>query len=399
MLFCIWSLWRLWRRRSLDLSPHSHRRMAAHRRSFSLLPSDHQHYWLSKLQYRAKHSASMPALMVAASSSAAGAAAARRSRAIASAVVIAAGTTTGGSCYYGGCRSAQSQAAVVGGKNNAGAAAAASATASVISGRWAWRHDNISDTTTAADNKGTRCRATTPAPTAATSLAHAGAGVSGGDSPPDTPARRPLVVGLAGCTASGKSTLCEAIVARQGGAHEVAVVTLDEFWAKKEDIPLLPKEWLAAHPTMAKLKIHDTNVPAAIDWVAAEARVREVIATATVAGTPMVIIEGFLLFSQPALVALLDKAVYLTVADSDKQTLMMRKFTRDHLGKKSYQARGVSMQEYAVYFEECVIDRFEAHGKARPVGTVDLPCMMPTIKQVAKLAQLIELPLPRRKHK
>jgi hypothetical protein len=140
-------------------------------------------------------------------------------------------------------------------------------------------------------------------------------------------------------------------------------------------------------------------VPAAIDWVAAEARVREVIATATVAGTPMVIIEGFLLFSQPALVALLDKAVYLTVADSDKQTLMMRKFTRDHLGKKSYQARGVSMQEYAVYFEECVIDRFEAHGKARPVGTVDLPCMMPTIKQVAKLAQLIELPLPRRKHK
>jgi hypothetical protein len=142
--------------------------------------------------------------------------------------------------------------------------------------------------------------------------------------------KRPLIVGLAGCTASGKSTLCDAIVARQGGTAAVAVVTLDDFWWKDESrLPRLSDEWLAANPNMARLKQHDTNVPAAVDWAAAEAHVRAAIAEATAAGVQVLIVEGFLLFSQPQLVALLDRGVYLTVDDSEKPTLMMRKFQRN----------------------------------------------------------------------
>ena len=136
--------------------------------------------------------------------------------------------------------------------------------------------------------------------------------------------------GAQGCTASGKSTLCDAIVARQGGIAAVAVVTLDDFWWKDESrLPRLSDEWLAANPNMARLKQHDTNVPAAVDWAAAEAHVRAAIAEATAAGVQVLIVEGFLLFSQPQLVALLDRGVYLTVDDSEKPTLMMRKFQRN----------------------------------------------------------------------
>ena len=205
--------------------------------------------------------------------------------------------------------------------------------------------------------------------------------------------RRPLVVGLAGCTASGKSTLCDAIVARQGGVGAVGVVTLDDFWLPLDRMPSLPAAWLRANPTMAKLKAHDTNIPAAMDWVAAERHVVEAIEAATTSGEPgMLLVEGFLLFSQPQLLAQMDRLVYLTVNDAEKEILMMRKFERAHLGKPSYEDRGVTVEEYRRYWDECVIDRFLRWGATRPAGTVEVPCTLPTAEQVATLAR--ELPLP-----
>ena len=208
--------------------------------------------------------------------------------------------------------------------------------------------------------------------------------------------RRPLVVGLAGCTASGKSTLCDAIVARQGSSAAVGVVTLDEFWLPLDRVPKLPMAWLRANTTMAKLKAHDTNIPAAMDWEAAEARVVAAIQAATEAATDVLFVEGFLLFSQPQLLARLDRLVYLTVDDAEGEVLMMRKWGRAHLGKPSYEDRGVTVEEYRRYWEECVIGRFQKWGASRPAGTVEVPCMMPTAEQVEILARELPLPDPRR---
>jgi hypothetical protein len=63
-------------------------------------------------------------------------------------------------------------------------------------------------------------------------------------------------------------------------------------------------------------------------------------------------------------------------------------------GKPSYEARGISIEEYTRYWDECVIDRFVKFGTERPADTIDLPCMMPTAEQVERLAAELPLPLP-----
>ena len=214
----------------------------------------------------------------------------------------------------------------------------------------------------------------------------------GGEHGSATRTPRPLVVGLAGCTASGKSTLCDAIVQRQAPGS-VAIVTLDDFWLEENRLPMLPEDWLVRNPSMARLKKHDTNVPESVNWPAAEEHIRNAIASANSAGTRIVLIEGFLLFSQPQLIAMLDRAIYLTVDDSEKHVLMMRKYRRTgHFGKPSYESRGISVEEYTRYWNECVIDRFHKYDTRRPPGTIDLSCTMSTAEQVQQL--VIQLPLP-----
>ena len=170
---------------------------------------------------------------------------------------------------------------------------------------------------------------------------------------------------------------------------------------------------------MARLKWVDTNVPAAIDWTAATAHVRQRLAEAAAARCPLVLVEGFLLFACPQIVALLDHAVYLSLpADAaGREEIMMRKYTRAHLGKKSYQERGITVDQYRRYvsltqprpvttlpsssdaadrccqqWNECVIDRFEKHGEqGRPEGTVEVPCTEETAAQVERLVGLLPI--------
>ena len=189
---------------------------------------------------------------------------------------------------------------------------------------------------------------------------------------------------------------------------------------------------------MARLKWVDTNVPAAIDWPAATAHVRQRLAEAAAARCPLVLVEGFLLFACAPIVALLDHAVYLSLpADAaGREEIMMRKYTRAHLGKKSYQERGITVDQYRRYvsltqprpvtlyhiicaslrpllpnspvttlpsssdaadrccqqWNECVIERFEKHGeRGRPEGTVEVPCTEETAAQVERLVGLLPI--------
>ena len=96
---------------------------------------------------------------------------------------------------------------------------------------------------------------------------------------------------------------------------------------------------------------------------------------------------------------------------------MMRKYTRAHLGKKSYQERGITVDQYRRYvsltqprpvttlpsssdaaavaaqqWNECVIERFEKHGEqGRPEGTVEVPCTEETTAQVERLVGLLPI--------
>ena len=63
---------------------------------------------------------------------------------------------------------------------------------------------------------------------------------------------QPTVVGVAGCTASGKSTLCDAIVERCGGEGRAIVVSVDDFFLP-DDHPQMPRLPDDCAPTWSRL--------------------------------------------------------------------------------------------------------------------------------------------------
>ena len=68
------------------------------------------------------------------------------------------------------------------------------------------------------------------------------------------------------------------------------------------------------------------------------------------------------------------------------ETLWRRKFKRSHLGKASYESRGVTPAEYAVYWDSYVWPRWMEHGEARiPGGTLRIDCLLPVEDQVTQL--------------
>ena len=125
----------------------------------------------------------------------------------------------------------------------------------------------------------------------------------------------------------------------------------------------------------------DFNVPSAVDWSALE---NELI-SAREQRNGLVIVEGALLLSShPGAVRILDlcdHTVVLTADGQDRhamQNLWQRKWQRAHLGKASYSERGVTAEEYEVYWSHYVWPRWVEYGEKHiPEDALQLDCLQP----------------------
>ncbi len=192
------------------------------------------------------------------------------------------------------------------------------------------------------------------------------------------------VVGLVGCSASGKSTLC-AELPRDAAA---AVVAADDFYKPRDACPRFDLaadiRWPGGVPDAFRERGNaDLNHPDSVDWAAcADAVDASVEAVVDAGGGGVVIVEGLLLLGAGA-ERVRDRCAQLVLLDdgyddpAKQEVLWRRKWTRSgHLGKTSYQQRGVTADEYEAYWgyvaarwKEHGLDRVEAAG--RPIHRVD----------------------------
>jgi uridine kinase len=143
---------------------------------------------------------------------------------------------------------------------------------------------------------------------------------------------RPLVVGVAGGSGAGKTTVVQAIV-EAVGANQVALLPEDSYYREYRHLPeaqrvavnwdhpdAIEVELLLAH-TKSLAAGHGVDRP--VYDFAAYARAAE---TARVESRPIIIVEGILIFVDEALRRLFDVKVYV---DTDADLRFIRRLHRD----------------------------------------------------------------------
>jgi uridine kinase len=167
----------------------------------------------------------------------------------------------------------------------------------------------------------------------------------------DAPGRHPFILGVAGGTGSGKTTVARAILDAVG-QHRIALIEQDSYYRDiewRDDAQLLQhnfdhpsaldNELLVAH--LAALKAgHAAEVPI-YDFV----RHRRTRRTRRVPPLPVILLEGILIFVEPSLRELLDFKIYV---DTDADLRLIRRLGRD------LSERGRSVQDVLRQYMETV---------------------------------------------
>lgn len=142
----------------------------------------------------------------------------------------------------------------------------------------------------------------------------------------------PVIIGLAGGTGSGKTTVTRAIVSRVG-EHRIAVLPHDAYYRDLDEMPVSVRDNLNFdHPDsldtdllvrhLQELKAgHSIELPVYDFTINARSA-----QTIPVNPQPVILVEGILIFVEPALRALFDMKIYV---DTDADLRVLRRLERD----------------------------------------------------------------------
>lgn len=144
--------------------------------------------------------------------------------------------------------------------------------------------------------------------------------------------RKPLLIGIAGGTGSGKSTVARN-VAQALGSGDVAFIEMDAYYRDLGTMPMDERRRRNYdHPDAFDLDLLVANLAQLADGQAIEAPVYDFAAharaphTRRVAPAPVIVVDGILLFVDERLRALLDVKVFV---DADADVRLGRRIRRD----------------------------------------------------------------------
>lgn len=141
-----------------------------------------------------------------------------------------------------------------------------------------------------------------------------------------------IIIGIAGGTASGKTTLADVLVSQSGSEHAV-IVRLDNYYRNQPDLSLKKRAALNYdHPNafdvpliikhLKDLKLGRPIEQPTYDFVN-HLRAK---ATVKTSSAPVIIVEGILTFAIPLLLKLLDFKIYV---DTPSDIRVLRRVRRD----------------------------------------------------------------------
>lgn len=142
----------------------------------------------------------------------------------------------------------------------------------------------------------------------------------------------PLVIGIAGGSGSGKTTIASLIVERIGADH-IALIAHDAYY---KDLSALEPEERARvnfdHPDSLDTELFIEHLKLLKQGIAVDIPVYDFKThtrapyTVHVEPKPVILVEGILIFAEPALRALLDIKIYV---DTDADIRFIRRLQRD----------------------------------------------------------------------
>lgn len=140
-----------------------------------------------------------------------------------------------------------------------------------------------------------------------------------------------LVIGIAGGTGSGKTTLMRALTERFG--ENIAVISHDNYYKAHDDMPMEERAKLnydepAAFDTdmlveQLRLLKQDRTIHCPVYDFSVHNRTKE---TIEIAPKKVVIVEGILIFAEPALCREMDIKIFV---DTDADVRLIRRIRRD----------------------------------------------------------------------
>ncbi len=142
----------------------------------------------------------------------------------------------------------------------------------------------------------------------------------------------PIVIGIAGGTGSGKTTVAEVILKRVG-ADRIAFLPHDAYYRDLKDLPRAQRDLINFdHPDSLETDLLVRHLQALRRWESVDIPVYDFTVHARTARTrpidpqPVILVEGILVFAEPGLRELFDVKIFV---DTDADIRFIRRLQRD----------------------------------------------------------------------
>ena len=143
---------------------------------------------------------------------------------------------------------------------------------------------------------------------------------------------RPIVFAVAGGTASGKTTVARAVLDAVG-ASRVAYLPHDAYYKNRDDLSAEERAHLNYdHPNSLETKLLIRHIKQLLEWQAVHVPVydftrhRRTEETVLVEPSPIILVDGILIFTRRKLRELMDIKVFV---DTDADVRFIRRLKRD----------------------------------------------------------------------
>jgi uridine kinase len=146
--------------------------------------------------------------------------------------------------------------------------------------------------------------------------------------------RPPVVIGIAGGTGSGKTTVANVILQRVG-ADKIALLPHDAYYKDLQDLPRAQRDMVNFdHPDSLETDLLVRHIGQLRQWEPVEIPIYDFTThsrtqrTQRIDPQPVILVEGILIFHEPALRELFDVKIFV---DTDPDIRFIRRLQRDIL--------------------------------------------------------------------